>query len=59
MRALDSARRIGQTLADKEGRPYVLWTIGWRTVVQPEGTEVPGGIVVEYINPRLTEEIEA
>lgn len=59
MRALDSARRIGQTLADKEGKTYVLWTIGWRTVVQPEGKEVPGGIVVEYINPRMSEEIEA
>lgn len=59
MRALDSARRIGQTLADKEGRPYVLWTIGWRTLLQPEGKEVVGGIVVEYINPRLREEVES
>lgn len=52
MRALDTARKIAHQLADREGQVYVIWMVGWRTLVQPEGIEVQGGIVVEYINPR-------
>ena len=56
MRALEAARKMGQTLADKQQKPFVIWMIGWRTVLQPDGVEVPGGIVMEYVNPRQTEE---
>lgn len=59
MRSLDSARKLGQTLANKDGLPYVIWMIGWRTFLLPDGRDVEGGIVVEYINPKQTEETQA
>lgn len=59
MRAIEVARKLGQGLADRSGETYVIWTIGWRTVLQPEGKEVPGGMATEYIYPTKTEETPA
>jgi len=56
MRSLHAARSSAQKLADIYQVPYCVWAIQWRCFTMPEGKDVPGGQLLEYIYPTKKEE---